>query len=177
MSDFWNSLSKAMKPKLYVETSIVSYLTARPSRDVVINANQQLAMEWWDTRENFDLYVSQIVVDEICKGDAVFAQKRQDLIQHIPLIDLNNAARDLAKEILHQNILPSKATLDVFHIALATVHEMDFLLTLNCKHIANAFIFKRIEKICIENGFETPIVCTPQELLEKENEINGGSDS
>lgn len=161
-----------MKPKLYVETSIISYLTSRPSRDVVINANQQLAQEWWETREDFELFISQVVVDEVSKGDAAFVQKRLDLIQDIPLIDFNDQAKDLAKEILRQNILPAKATLDVFHIATSAVHEIDFLLTLNCKHIANAFIYRRIEKICLEFGFEPPIVCTPQEILEKENEIN-----
>ena len=161
-----------MKPKLYIETSIVSYLTARPSRDVVINANQQLAQEWWENRQIFDLFVSQLVIDEAGKGDAAFAQKRLELIQDIPLIDFNDKARDLAKEILRQNVLPPKATLDAFHIATTAVHEMDFLLTLNCKHIANAFIFRRIEKICAAFGYEPPIVCTPQEILEKENKID-----
>lgn len=161
-----------MKPKLYLETSIISYLTSRPSRDVVINANQQLAMEWWESRDTFDLFVSQMVIDEVSKGNAAFAQKRLDLIQNIPLIDFNKEAAELAKEILRQNILPQKATLDVFHIAATAVHKMDFLLTLNCKHIANAFIFRRIEKICSNFGYELPIVCTPQEILEKENEID-----
>lgn len=159
-----------MKPKLYVETSIISYLTARPSRDIVITANQQLAQEWWESRKNFDLFISQIVIDEVSKGEAQMANKRLNLIQDIPLIDFNDDAKNLAKEILRQNILPPKATLDVFHIATTAVHEMDFLLTLNCKHIANAFIFRRIEKICLESGFEPPIVCTPQEILEKEIE-------
>lgn len=161
-----------MKPKLYLETSIVSYLTARPSRDVVINANQQLAQEWWENRHNFDLLVSELVVDEISKGESLMVQKRLDLIQDIPLLDFNDEARDLAKEILRQNVLPPKATLDVFHIAVTVVHKIDFLLTLNCKHIANAFIFRRIEKICSEFGYETPIVCTPQGILEKENELD-----
>lgn len=161
-----------MKPKLYIETSIINYLTARPSRDVVINANQQLAQEWWETRGNFDLFISQIVIDEAGKGDAEFAQKRLELVRYIPLIDFNDEAKDLAKEILRQNILPPKAALDVFHIAATAVHKMNFLLTLNCKHIANAFIYRRIEKICVASGYEPPIVCTPQELLQKENEIN-----
>jgi len=161
-----------MKPKLYVETSIVSYLTARPSRDVVINANQQLAQEWWEKRQNFDLFVSQIVIDEVSQGDASFAKKRLDLIQDFPLIEFNDESKDLAKKILRQNVLPPKAALDVFHIAVTTVHKLDFLLTLNCKHIANAFIFRRIEKICRQFGYEPPIVCTPQEILQKENEID-----
>ena len=161
-----------MKPKLYVETSIVSYITSRPSRDVVINANQQLAQEWWESRHNFDLFVSELVIDEVSKGEMLMANKRLDLISGILLIDFNDEAKDLAKEILRQNVLPLKATLDVFHIAVTVVHEIDFLLTLNCKHIANAFIFRRIEKICSKFGYETPIVCTPQEILEKENEID-----
>lgn len=82
----------------------------------------------------------------------------------------------MAKEILSQNILPPKAALDVFHIAATAVHGLDFLLTLNCKHIANAFIFRRIERICLQFSFEPPIVCTPQELLEKENKIGDASD-
>ena len=161
-----------MNQKLYVETSIVSYLTSRPSRDVVINANQQLAQEWWESRHNFDLFVSELVIDEVSKGEMLMAQKRLDLIQGIPLIDFNDEAKNLAKEILRQNVLPPKATLDVFHIAVTVVHKMEFLLTLNCKHIANAFIFRRIEKICSEFGYEMPIVCTPQEILEKESDIN-----
>lgn len=160
-----------MNPKLYVETSIISYLTSRPSRDVVINANQQLAREWWENRQNFSLFISQLVMDEVSKGDVQMAKQRMDLIQDIPFIDFNDEAKNLAKEILRQNILPQKAALDVFHIATTAVHEIDFLLTLNCKHIANAFIFRRIEKVCTEFGYEPPIVCTPQEILEKENEI------
>ena len=161
-----------MKPKLYVETSIVSYLTSRPSRDVIVNANQQLAQEWWESHQNFELFISQLVIDEISKGDVRMAQKRLDLIQDIPLLDFNNEAGDLAKEILRRNILPPKAALDVFHIATTAVHEIDFLLTLNCKHIANAFIFRRIEKICRDFGYQPPVVCTPQEILEKENKID-----
>jgi predicted nucleic acid-binding protein len=160
-----------MKPKLYVETSIVSYLTARASRDVVINANQQLAQEWWENRHKFDLFISELVINEAGKGDLQMAEKRLDLIRDVPLIDFNDEAKDLAKEILRQNVLPPKAALDVFHIAATAVHEIDFLLTLNCKHIANAFIFRRIEKICVKFGYEPSIVCTPQEILEKENEI------
>lgn len=161
-----------MKPKLYVETSIISYLTARPSRDVVINANQQLAQEWWEKRQNFDLFVSQVVIDEVSKGDVLFAKNRLDLIQDFPLIEFNDESKNLAKEILRQNVLPPKAALDVFHIAVTTVHKLDFLLTLNCKHIANAFIFRRIGNICRQFGYEPPIVCTPQEILQKENEID-----
>ena len=160
-----------MKPKLYVETSIISYLTSRPNRDVVVTANQQLTQEWWENRQDFDLFISQLVIDEISKGEIEMAKMRLDLVQDIPFVDFNDEAKNLAEEILRQNILPQKATLDVFHIATTTVHKLDFLLTSNCKHIANAFIFRRIEKICLDFGYEPPIVCTPQEILEKENAI------
>jgi hypothetical protein len=164
-----------MKPKVYLETSIISYLTARPSRNVITIANQQLAQEWWDEhRSEVDLYVSQIVIDEAGKGDAQMAQMRLDLLADVPLLENNAAAKNLAGEILKRKILPVKATLDVFHIAIATVHAMDFLLTLNCKHIANAFIYKHIGKICLDLGFDPPVVCTPQEILGKENKIDEG---
>lgn len=164
-----------MKPKVYIETSIFGYLTARPSRDVVVNANQILAQEWWDDyRHEFDLFISDIVIDEAEKGDKLMAKKRLDLIKDIPLLVNNDKVKNLVGEILRRNILPVKATLDVFHIAITTVHEINFLLTLNCKHIANAFIYRRVEEVCRSLDFEPPIVCTPQEILGKENKIDEG---
>lgn len=162
-----------MKLKVYIETSIVSYITARPSRDVVISANQILAQEWWeDYRHEFDLYISELVTDESSKGNAEMAKKRLDLVKNVPFLENNDKVKNLAKEILARNILPVKATLDVFHIAITAVHNIDFLLTLNCKHIANAFIYRRVEEVCRSFGFEPPIVCTPQEILGKENKID-----
>ena len=162
-----------MKPKVYIETSIISYLTARPSRDVVVNANQILAREWWeDHRHNFDLFVSKLVFDEASRGDEVIAQKRLALIQDIPFLDVNEDVILLAEAITQAKILPAKAAADVSHIAVSSVHEVDFLLTLNCRHIANAFIFRRVGKICREFNYEPPIVCTPQEILGKENKID-----
>lgn len=164
-----------MKQRIYIETSIISYLTSNPSRDVVISANQILVKEWWEEHRNkFDLYISEIVYDESEKGDEKMAKKRLKLIEDLPFLDFEARAKDLAKEILKQDILPQKAAYDVFHISIATIHEVDFLLTLNCKHIANAFILRRVEKVCRDFGYEPPIVCTPQEILEKENEIDEG---
>ncbi len=164
-----------MKPKVYIETSIVSYLMARPSRDVVVNANQILVQEWWeDYRQEFDLYVSKLVFDEAGRGDKLMAEKRLDLIRDIPFLDINEDVILLAEEITKAKILPTKAAADVSHIAVSSVHEVDFLLTLNCRHIANAFIFRRIEKICREFNYEPPIVCTPQEIMRKENKIDEG---
>lgn len=164
-----------MKPKVYIETSIISYLTANRSRDVLINANQILAQEWQDNhRRQFDLYISKLVVDEAGQGDEFMAEKRLDLIESIPFLDINEDVILLAEAIIKAKILPVKAVADISHIAVASVHEVDFLLTLNCRHIANAFIFRRIEKICREFNYEPPIVCTPQEILGKENRIDEG---
>lgn len=164
-----------MKPKVYIETSIVSYLTANRSRDVVISANQILAQEWWeDHRHKFDLYISKLVFDEAGRGDETMAKKRLDLIEDIPFLDINEDVILLAEEITKAKILPTEAAADVSHIAVSSVHEVEFLLTLNCKHIANAFIFRRVEKICREFNYEPPIVCTPQEILGKENKIDEG---
>ena len=102
------------------------------------------------------------------------AQKRLDLIKNIVPLQNNDSAKNLAREIINRKILPPKAILDVFHIAITAVHEIDFLLTLNCKHIANAFIYRHIEKVCRDFGFEPPLVCTPLEILGKENKLDEG---
>jgi len=107
-------------------------------------------------------------------GDAVIAAKRADLTDGLPLLDINDDVIALAEEIMSRNVLPAKAAADISHIAVAAVHQVDFLLTLNCKHIANAFIYRRIEQICRTSGYEPPLVCTPQEILGKENEIDEG---
>lgn len=164
-----------MKPKIYLETSIVSYLTANPSKDVIVSANQFLVHEWWnDKREDFDLFVSELVIDEAGKGNKSMAAKRLDLMADLPLLQNNDDTKKLAAEILNRGILPKKATLDVFHISISAVHGIDFLLTLNCKHIANAFIYRRIGQVCKDFGFQPPVVCTPLEILGKEYKIDEG---
>ena len=161
-----------MKPKVYIETSIVSYLTANPSRDVLVSANQLLAVEWWHgPRLKFDTYVSDIVIDEAGRGDSSMARKMLEAIANIPVLEINEKVILLAERILGDNILPAKASPDVSHIAISSVHEVDFLLTLNCRHIANAFIYRRIRKVCEKFGYRSPIICTLQEILEKENEL------
>lgn len=142
---------------------------------MIISANQLLAQEWWENhRHKFDLFISKLVFDEVSRGDETMAKKRLALIEDIPFLDINEDVILLAEEITRAKILPPKAAADISHIAVSSVHEVDFLLTLNCKHIANAFIFRRVEKICREFSYEPPIVCTPQEILGKENKIDEG---
>ena len=155
-----------MKPKVYIETTIVSYLTARPSRDMVIASHQQLVQEWWQKRRrNYDLFISQLVVQEASVGDKQTAQKRIDILKQIPLLELNEDVVVLARELVEKGPLPVKAVEDALHIAIATVHGMDYLLTWNCSHIANASMRTGVLAICYSRGFEAPVICTPEELL------------
>lgn len=154
-----------MKRKVYIESTIPSYLAAALSRDLLIAAHQQVTNEWWRRRARFDLYVSQFVLDEIGRGDPEVAAKRLDAVNGIPLLDITDDVFDLAEGFTGLKIIPEKAGTDALHIALAAVHGMDFLLSWNCKHIANAAIVRAVESVCRMRGFECPVLCTPEELM------------
>ncbi|MCP4404687.1 MAG: type II toxin-antitoxin system VapC family toxin [bacterium] len=151
---------------VYLETTIVSYLTARPSRDLIIAAHQQITQEWWDSRRNnYDLYVSQLVVHEAGRGDPNAAARRLAVLDSIPMLALAEPAVILSEQFIQQHAIPEKAAEDALHIALATIHGVDYLLTWNCKHIANAERWSAIAETCRQQGYEPPIICTPEELL------------
>jgi hypothetical protein len=154
-----------MKSKLYLETTILSYLAARPSRDLIVAGHQQITQDWWTTdRQGFDLYASQLVQMEAAAGDPEVAARRLELLEEAKLLATTEAALTLAAALVGRNAVPRKAPEDAAHIAIATVHGMDFLLTWNCKHIANARIQKAIEAVCSDLGYELPVICTPEEL-------------
>ena len=156
-----------MKATVYLETSIIGYLTSRPSRDLITAANQQLTHEWWtDHRESFDIFISQFVIDECGEGDAVAAQERLEVLTDIRQLDTIEDVENVAEELVKQVPLPEKAGVDALHIAVATVHGMEYLLTWNCTHIANAALRPQIEAVCRSFGYEPPTICTPQELME-----------
>lgn len=155
-----------MSETVYIETSILGYLTARSTRNLILAANIQVTKEWWASRRNtFRLYVSQAVLNEVAQGDAEIAAQRLEILREFPLLELNQAVRDLAAQFLARSNLPSKADVDAIHIAAATVHGMDYLLTWNCKHIANAQIQRKLAEIGFDFGYQLPIICTPYELL------------
>jgi len=155
-----------MSETVYIETSILGYLTTRPSRDIVVTANIEITREWWDTRRSdFQLYSSQAVVKETSQGDTEIVSQRLEIIRNLAFLDLNQSVLDLAEQFLERSNLPAKADVDAVHIAAATVHGMDYLLTLNCKHIANAQIQRKLAEISLDLGYELPILCTPYELL------------
>ena len=156
-----------MNPKVYLETSVISYLVSRPSRDLIVAANLQTTQEWWQTRRQyFDLFVSQLVTQEVSAGDPILAQQRQQVLQGIALLELREDALNLATALVSKGPLPSKAAEDALHLAVATVNGMDYLLTWNFKHLANATMRFQIERACRLNGYEPPIICAPLELME-----------
>lgn len=155
-----------MSTRVYIETTIVSYLAARPSRDLITAAHQQLTQDWWQTRRAlFTLYASQLVVQEAGAGEAAMAQKRLLLLEELPLLAISEACVDLGRSLVDKGPIPEKAAVDALHIAIATVHGMDYLLTWNCKHIANAEMQTAVSAVCRGAGYEPPVICTPEELL------------
>ena len=155
-----------MKRKVYIETSVASYLTARPSRDLVVAAHQELTAEWWTRhRQRFDVYVSEIVLREAARGDESAAARRLAELDGIDVLALDDGARALARLFLERGLIPLKAPEDALHVAVATSQGMDFLLTWNCKHIANAEIVERLEAVCLELGYRMPALCTPEQLM------------
>lgn len=156
-----------MKFSVYIETSLVSYLTARPSTNIITAANQLVTQEWWDShRSKFELFISQLVIDEANQGNSVEAIKRLNILKTIPLLSSNTEVMKLGKAFLEDKALPVKATDDAYHVAFATVYNINYLLTWNCKHIANVQIQKKLREISAKQGYELPILCTPYELLE-----------
>ena len=162
---------EVMKPRVYLETTIPSYLTAWPSRDLVRVAHQQITRDWWDRRRaEFELYISQVVLRECQAGDATAAAERLKILQDLPLLEQTEEATRLAQALVDRVPLPERAAVDALHVAIATVHGVDYLLTWNCTHIANATLRDPIESVCRENGYEPPAICTPDELLAEEGD-------
>jgi len=154
------------KPKFYLETAIPSYLTAKQSRDIIQSARQQITIEWWKSRRaEFHLYASQLVLNEAGKGDKNASEKRLNMLKDIELLELNGEAVKLADVFISRKAVSEKMGEDMLHIAVAAIYRLDYLLTWNCKHIANAEIHKKTAKICIDEGYEMPAICTPEELM------------
>jgi predicted nucleic acid-binding protein len=157
--------SPITRATVYIETSIVSYLTARPRRDLLVAAHQQLTGAWWEQpRAHYDLFTSQVVLAEARAGDPDAAQRRVAVLERLPLLDVTDAAITLAAALVSGQALPAQAAQDALHIAVACLHGMEYLLTWNCAHLANAQFRSRIEQICRDAGYVAPIICTPEEL-------------
>ncbi len=154
-----------MKPKVYIETSVISYLTARPSRDVVIAGRQEVTREWWEEHSTkFALYVSMLVMEEAKGGNPSAAKERVDAMSEIPVLQITDDAEKLAEKLISANLIPGESAEDALHIAIATINAMDFLLTWNFSHINNAFTKKKIIETVESLGYESPVICSPEEL-------------
>jgi hypothetical protein len=155
------------KPSVYIETTIVSYLTAWSSRDLIRAAQQRTTREWWDTRrERFDLMCSELVIIECSAGDATAAAERLNVIKGMPLLALTEPATRLADALLAAGAIPRKASRDAAHVGICAVHGVSFLLTWNFKHLLNAQMQDKIREVCVAAGYAAPVICTPDALFE-----------
>ncbi|MEW6349127.1 MAG: type II toxin-antitoxin system VapC family toxin [Thermodesulfobacteriota bacterium] len=156
-----------MKPTVYIETTVIGYLVAQPSRDLIVAAHQQITHAWWETvLPFFDGFVSPIALEEISRGDARAAKSRLERVSAFPLLDVLPEVRDLADLYFSAMDIPEKARADSYHVAVAAWHSMDYLVSWNCSHIVSGRVRRIIEEINAGAGIPSPVICTPEELME-----------
>ena len=160
-----------MPESVFIETTIPSYYVARQPRDIIQAARQQLTIDWWDGhRSRYELLTSQIVIDELAQGEVSMAQKRLQLLEDVRLLVIDDKVVELAENLHTDGVIPTKAIDDAFHIACAGVHNVDFLLTWNCRHIANPHNRRQIRRCFDRHGVGLPVICTPEELIGDERD-------
>ena len=156
-----------MSASVYVETTIISYLASKPSRDLIVAAHQQITLEWWShIRPQVSCFISPFIIQEISAGDQDAVRRRQEYIKDIPILQVNNEIQQLARLYYEELTIPNKARLDAAHLAIAVWYEMDYLLSWNCKHIVSGRTRKVLEKVNSRLQIRTPVLCTPEELME-----------
>jgi predicted nucleic acid-binding protein len=160
-----------MKLRVYVETSVISYLTSRPALDVITAGHQATTYKWWeDERSKYELFISQFVIDEALGGDPVAAHRRIASLEGLARLNIEHSEiPSLARTLISERALPQKAFVDALHIAVAAFYGVDILLTWNFKHIANGAMMRHIERVCSESGCPCPKLLTPLQLLGDEN--------
>lgn len=156
-----------MKPKLYIESSVISYYTSRPSRDLIVAGHQQITQQWWDQQlSGYDPYISEVVREEVSRGDPVAVESRLQAVKGLALLVVTPDVTQLARKYYAALDLPDKARLDAFHLALAVQHGMDYMVSWNFTHIVGARPRSIIQRMNYRMQMETPIICTPEELIE-----------
>lgn len=156
-----------MKTRVYIETTVIGYLTSRPRQDVAVAGHQETTREWWQTApDRFELLISQLVVQECSAGDQQAARERLEVLGELTLIPTTAEAEELADALIVGHAVPETYPEDALHIALAAVHGIEYLVTWNFRHIANVTVRSAIERICRAAGYEPPLICTPEELIE-----------
>ncbi len=151
---------------VYIESSVISYITARPSRDIVVSARQAITIEWWEEYKNqFEVFISELVIEEIGSGDLLAAKRRLAVVEKIPVLENTENATKLAKSLILESAVPESSTEDALHISIAAVQKIDFLLTWNFKHINNANTRDKISKVVAYWNYTCPVLCSPEELI------------
>lgn len=157
-----------MKESIYLETTVVSYYISKPSRDIIVLAHQEITREWWPKAiKRFDIFISEVVVEESRLGDHEAARRRLEELKNFPHLVLNNKVEEMAQVYIEQFEISKKYLRDAAHLAVASVHNIDYLVTWNCAHLANGEIIKKLIKINESFNIHTPIICTPEELMEE----------
>lgn len=156
-----------MKKRVYIETTVLSYFTARPSRDIMVVGHQEATRDLWpDLTAKYDTYISAIVYEEARKGEPEQAKMRLTAIEPFPMLDIEEEARFLAEKIITGRGIPAEYPEDALHIAVAAVNGMEVLITWNFAHMNNPFTRRAIRRIVEEEGYVCPEICSPEELLE-----------
>jgi predicted nucleic acid-binding protein len=161
-----------MKRSVYVETSVLGYLTTWPSGDLIVAGRQKITLDWWRYAIHaYDLVVSELVYREASTGDPLAIKDRMEALKNLPVLTITPLAEELARVLVARKAVPSSEPEDALHIALAAVHGIEYLVTWNFKHIANAALRSRIQGVCAAEGYAPCEICTPEELLEPENDV------
>jgi hypothetical protein len=156
-----------MADRVYIETTIVSYLTAWPSRNLIGAAQQQITRDWWrDAAQRFELVTSELVMIEASTGDATVAAERMAKLRPLINLDATEAAVRLGQSLVDGGAIPVKASRDAIHVGICATNGIPYLLTWNFRHLANATMKDRIDEVCEAQGFRPPVICTPEELFE-----------
>lgn len=159
------------KKTVYIETSIPSYLAARPSKDVRGAAWQQITHQWWsEEKSKYDCYISELVIAEASGGNSDAAERRMERLSGIPKLPIDAEIGDFAEYLISGHGIPRSSEADALHVAIAAIHRIDFLLTWNCRHINNASAKPVIRQLCEKAGYTFPEICTPLELLAEDSD-------
>ena len=159
--------NRYVKESVYLDTSVVSYYTSKPSRDIIALAHQEITRQWWHKAINrYNVFISEVVIEEASFGDPDAAKRRLEELIDFPHLELDDMVEEMAKIYMERLDIPEKSFRDAAHLAVASVHDIDYLVTWNCTHLANGEVIKKLVKINESSGIHTPIICTPEELME-----------
>lgn len=160
------------KESIYIENSVIGYYTSRPNPDILTRAHQEITRKWWPKAiKKYNVFVSEIVIDEASRGDPNIAKKRLEEIKNFTVLEKTKDVDNLSQVYIDKLNIPPKSIGDADHLAIACLNEIDYLVTWNCAHICNAEIIKKLMKINNQLGVHTPIICTPESLMEEDDNV------